>query len=233
MKNNTPRRRDMIAFAANTFLIASANGQSPSQSFAPAVPTDEVSALYPFEELCTSPDATTFAYWIVVEKEPLPAGAASLESLYHWMSYHYDVEEQASEVESLITSDQYTPANIRIIAPVTLAERWSPYTLATQFLGKPLRAERGSGSHSRALGVWAPRAVDASLYAPTNEHERHFVFLLGLACRVALQQNGRIIIVGSPGWSYQHWRKKVRMMNPAVALLMHASGYLYTDRISQ
>ena len=233
MKNHTPRRRDIIAFAANTLLIASANGQSPTQLFGSVVPTDEVSALYPFEELCTSRHTTTFAYWIVVERKPLPVGAASLDSLYHWMSYHYDVEEQASEIESFITSDQYTSDNIRIIAPVTLAERWSPYALATQLLGAPLRAERGSGSHSRALGIWAPKPVDASLHAPTNEHERHFVFLLGLACSVALKQNGRIIIVGSPGWSYKHWREKVRMMNPDISLLMHSSGYLYTDRISQ
>jgi hypothetical protein len=233
LRNNTLRRRDIIAFAANTFLIASANAQSTTQPLGSAGPVDESSSLYPFEELCTSAFTSTFAYWIVVERKPQPVGAATLDSLYHWMSYHYDVEEQASEIEAFLTSDQYTPDSMRIIAPVTLAERWSPYTLATEILGAPLRAERGSGSHSRALGIWSPKSVDASLHPPTNEHERHFVFLLGLACSVALKQNGRIVIIGSPGWSYTHWRDKIRMMNPNISLLMHESGYLYTDRISQ
>jgi hypothetical protein len=233
MSDDTLRRRDIIAVAANTFLIASANGQSSTQPLAADGPADEATALYPFEELCSSPIATTFAYWVVVERKPLPVEAASLDSLYHWMSYHYDVEEQASEMESFVTSEKYTPDNIRIIAPVTLGERWSPFTLATQLLGMPLRKERGSGSHSRAFGIWSPKAVDRSLYAPTGEHERHFVFLLALACSVALKQNGRIIIVGSPGWSYKQWRDEFRMMNPEVGLLMHASGYLYTDRIAQ
>ena len=59
------------------------------------------------------------------------------------------------------------------------------------------------------------------------------LLLAGLACSLALNQNGRVLIVGSPGWSYQHWREKRRMMNPGISVLMHECGYLYTDRISQ
>jgi hypothetical protein len=50
---------------------------------------------------------------------------------------------------------------------------------------------------------------------------------------VALQEKGRILIVGSPGWWYAHWKNEVYMMNPDTALLMHEAGYLYSDRIAQ
>ncbi|MBL8814413.1 MAG: hypothetical protein JNL58_00170 [Planctomyces sp.] len=226
-------RREIISLAASTALIASAGGHSTAQPIGSERPVDETPSLYPFEELSTSPITTTFAYWVVVERKPLPVEAASLDPLYHWMSYHYDAEEQASELKSFNTSDQYTSDRIRIISPVTLAQRWTPYTLATRLLGTPLRKERGSGSYSKAFGIWNAKVIDRDSLTPTSEHERHFVFLLGLACSVALRENGRIIIVGCPGWSYDSWKNDFRMMNPNVGLLMHESGYLYTDRIAQ
>lgn len=235
MTDERLRRRCIIAAAANAALIASARGQSQTELPQKDAASHNGSLLYPFDELCTSPDVTTFAYWVLVEREPLPEEAATLDALYYWMSHHYDVEEQASTEDSFITNDRCMPRYIRLIAPVTLAERWSPYTLANTLLGRPFRAERGNnGSHSRALGIWEPKVVDhPSAHAPKDLHERHFMFLLGLACSVAKKQSGRVIVVGSPGWSYQHWRDETRMMHPNVAVLMHEHGYLYTDRIPQ
>ena len=189
--------------------------------------------MFTFEELCGSDYDTTFAYWVLVERKPLPKNSASLDSLNSWMSYHYEVEEQAYKSRMLRTNKDLLPKFIRLIAPVTLAERWTPFAEASAALGKPLRAERGQGTHAPALGIWKPQFLGGCRAGDPSEHVRHFVFLLRLACSVALQEKGRIIIIGSPGWSYSSWRNRFFMMNPDTAVLMHEAGYLYTDRIAQ
>jgi hypothetical protein len=190
--------------------------------------------MFTFEELSSSKSITTFAYWILVERRPLPERFATLDYLRSWMRFHFDVEEQVCIAERLLSTDKnLLPKFIRLIAPVTLAERWTPFSLATEILGEPARAERGVGFTSPALAIWNPIFLGACKPADRSEHARHFTFLLRLACSAAVEERGRVIIVGSPGWSYSSWKDKSFMMNPDTALLMHRAGYLYTDRICQ
>jgi len=167
--------------------------------------------MFSFAELSTSDVVTTFAYWVIVEKKTLPKDAGMLDSLKGWMSYHYDVEEQA-----------YTPKMLR-----------TNKELLIEILGQPIRAERGEGSYSPAICTFEPKFLGPCQPEDRSEHIRHFVFLLRLACSVALQEKGRVTIIGYPGWSYRSWKDDFYMMNPDTALLMHEAGYLYTDRIAQ
>lgn len=226
-------RRRMLSATASALVVGSAVGASGFQPSSVPVGEDKKAWLFTFEELCTNPSTNGFAYWVLVEREQLDESITTLDSLYYWMVHHYDVEEQASGPQSFKTSEQFTAERMRIISPVTLAHRWSPFSFASQLLGAPLRSERGPQSNARAFAVWKPKAIHEGLPADLNEHERHCAFLLGLACSIALKEEGRIFIVGSPGWSYEHWRSGSRMMNPEIAMLMHQNGYVYTDRVSQ
>lgn len=189
--------------------------------------------MFSFSELSTSDVDTTFAYWVFVERKQLPKDAGKLDALMSWMSYHYDVEEQAYTPKMLRTNKELLPKYVRLIAPVTLAERWTPFAQAIEILGQPIRAERGEGSDSSAICTFAPQVLGLSQPEDRSEHVRHFVFLLRLACSVARQEKGCVTIIGSPGWSYRGWKDNFYMMNSNTALLMHEAGYLYTDRIAQ
>jgi hypothetical protein len=189
--------------------------------------------MFSFAELSTSDVVSTFAYWVIVEKKPLPKNSGTLDSLKSWMSYHYDLEEQSYTPKMLRTNKELIPKFVRLIAPVTLAERWTPFSQAIEILGQPLRAERGEGSNSSAICTFEPQFLGRCQPEDRSEHVRHFVFLLRLACSVALQEKGRVTIIGSPGWSYRTWKDDFSMINPDTALLMHEAGYLYTDRIAQ
>lgn len=191
------------------------------------------SAMFSFSELSKSDKHPTFAYWVIVEKKPLPKDAGALDALRSWMSYHFAAEEQAYTPEMLITNNELIPEYVRLIAPVTLAERWTPFSQAIEILGKPLRAEKGDGFHAPAICTFDPQFLGRCAPDDRSEHVRHFVFLLRLACSVALREKGLVTIIGSPGWDYDSWKNGSYMMNPETALLMHESGYLYTDRIAQ
>lgn len=188
--------------------------------------------MYEFQELCSNRLTDTFAYWLLAERRTLPESRLSLETLYRWMACHYDIEEQAVEPAALL-SDKKLLKHLQPISPITLAERWTPFTLACNILGDPIVHERGNKSLSPAMAVWNPRWLGACEPEDRSEHPRHFVFLLRLACWLAEECGGRVILVGSPGWSYSSWKDEFYMMNPATALILHKAGYLYTDRIAQ
>ena len=189
--------------------------------------------MFTFDELAEDDQIDTFAYWVLVEQMPIPSEFADLNVLKRWMSYHYDAEEQAYTAQMLRTNDDLVPHYIRFVAPVTLAERWTPFQMAINLLGSPIRAERGEGMWSAAICTFQPKFLGGSEPKDRSEHARHFVFLLRMACSVALRENSRILIIGSPGWSYRYWKDQFYMMNPDTAVLMHEAGYLYTDRIAQ
>jgi hypothetical protein len=189
-------------------------------------------SLFLFEDLTKSNNYSSFAYWILVERKPLPDDLTTPNSLCSWMSYHYDVEEQAYSAEMLQTNDKLLPDYVRLIAPVTLAEKWTPFSVAQLALGPPDNASRTNASRSAAVAVWQPKPLDGFKLNSRNRHARHFVDLLKLACEIAIQESGRVIIVGEPGWSYKHWEQGDRMASHTVEL-MKAAGYLYTDRIGK
>jgi len=149
------------------------------------------------------------------------------------MSYHYEAEEQAYELRMLYSNKDLMPSIFRPVAPVTLAFKWAPFELARTILGTPLQEEKSTESAGSVMVLWEPQYLGR--WAPENlsVDARHFAFLLRLACSAAKSQKGRLLLVGSSGWSYGSWRDKFFMMNPDTALLMHEAGYLYTDRIPQ
>ena len=187
--------------------------------------------MFPFEDLTGSGTTTSFAYWILVEKQTLAEGELDLAELQSFMAYHYDSEEQAYEPDSILDDERFK--KLQPIAPVTLAERWTPFSMCCEALGDPVLKMRGEGNHSAAMGVWDSTYLGGFEPQDRSEHARHFVFLLRLACSLAEEIKGRIVIFGSPGWSYSHWKNEAFMMNPDTAILMHKAGYFYTDRIAQ
>jgi hypothetical protein len=191
--------------------------------------------MFTFEELTDGDKIIkSFAYWLLVERRPLPAKLGSLAYLKNWMSFHYEVEGQVYKLAMLRTDKDLLPKYIRLISPVTLAEKWTPFSLGAELLGEPERKERQEkGSYAAALAVWKPEFLAGAQPGCSTEHARHFAYLLGLACSAAIEAKGRVILIGSPGWSYSGWKDSHFMMNPSTALLMHEAGYLYTDRIAQ
>ena len=189
--------------------------------------------MFEFRELTSGDgDVDTFAYWVLVLKKLLPRKCASVDYVKSLMSRHYDIEEQAYTPRMLRTDKKLFYSYLQPIAPVTLALKWSPFALARSALGTPIRREKGSGTRSPALAIWKPKYLGAWEPKDLAEDHRHFVFLLRIACSAAIAAKGRILLVGSPGWSYSNWREE-RMMNPGTVLLMHEAGYVYTDRMPQ
>jgi hypothetical protein len=174
----------------------------------------------------------SFAYWLCrLRKKPKPQdfNASTLENR---MSYHYEVEEQAYMPKMLNSSPDLIPKYLAPIAPVTLAYRWSPFPMAFSLLGKPEYHEVSDPGRSRtAFAVWKPKYLGADEIQAKTIDEAHFLFLLRLAASACLAAKCRVILVGKPGWSYEH--AVTRLMNPDTAIMMHNAGYLFTDRVSR
>lgn len=192
--------------------------------------------MYSFEEIYPDDEnerPCSFAYWLCrLRKEP--KGFEMLaDNLQRVMSFHYDVEEQAYTPEMLNSSPKLIPKYLAPIAPVTLAAGWSPFPMARAILGRPEQrgiAPKGS-FHRGAFAVWKPRYLGMDDLPKMTAHEKHFVFLLRLAASAALAAKCRILLVGSPGWSYEHAVKNY--MNPETSVLMHEAGYLFTERVAR
>ncbi len=185
--------------------------------------------MYSFAELHSNkgdglPDS--FAYWICrLHKQPKP-DLFCTERLKSAMSYHFDVEEQAYTPKMLRSPPNLIPNYLTPIAPVTLALKWSPFPMAISILGQP---ESHGSSDGAAFAVWSPRYLGADDTDTTTTDEAHFLFLLRLAASAAMAAKCRVLLVGSPGWSYTH--ALGRYMNPDTAIMMHEAGYLFTERV--
>lgn len=192
--------------------------------------------MYPFVELYPDVDdgpPMSFAYWLCrLHKQPKPS-VISADGLQSAMSYHFDVEEQAYAPEMLNSSPDLIPEFLSPIAPVTVASQWSPFPMAVSFLGKPEQHGIGDQRFSgrAAFAVWTPRYLGADDLPQMTADEAHFVFLLRLATSAAKSDQCRVLLVGSPGWSYDHAVEN--LMNPDTAILMHNAGYLYTERVAR
>ncbi len=187
--------------------------------------------MYSFEELSYQKTTKSFAYWLLVEKREQNKEEYDLSALSSFMSYHYGQEEQVYD-EGILEDSFFE--SFHPVAPVTLTERWSSFALCNELLGNPItKARETDGQYCSAFGVWNSGYLGEMDPMNLSEHPRHCVFLLRLACALAEEHSKRILLVGTPGWSYSHWRNKEFMMNPDTSLLLHQAGYLYTDRIAQ
>lgn len=148
------------------------------------------------------------------------------------MSYHFDVEEQAYTPKMLNSRPDLIPKYLTPIAPVTLAQRWSPFPLAASILGEPEHHDATEPCYGQAaFAVWTPRYLGADRIPTATIDEAHFVFLFRLAASAALASKSKILLVGSPGWSYESAAEQY--MNPDTAVMMHNAGYLFTERVSR
>ena len=141
---------------------------------------------------------STFAYWLGVLSDPSTKFAREADEACSAMSYQYDVEEQAQELDSLRGYREVVPTVFHPIAPVTLALRWSPFPAAFAALGQPVHLNRGDFADS--LAVFRP--VECPTFPAATADERHFQFLLRHVCDRAIRAKRWVLLAGSPGWSY-------------------------------
>lgn len=177
--------------------------------------------MYLFDELHPRREflnGRSIAYWLGAVRSPLPTSFASATQLAAAMSTHYDIEEQACDEEHLGSVPELLFDVFMPVAPVSLAEAWSPIPLACQLLGSPAihGIDQSTDWHRPAFGVFGSTFLGESDYGPTMEHDRHAFRLLRFACARALEQECDVLLVAQPGWSFKHC-KKDGLMNPEVA----------------
>ena len=140
------------------------------------------------------------------------------------MSCQYDVEEQATELDSLRGYREVIPSIFHPIAPVTLALRWSPFPAACAALGQPIHTDRGD--FAQVLAVFRPS--DAPTFPATTADERHFQFLLSHSCERAIRTKRWVLLAGSPGWSYTS--EDYIADDPELQQLMADFGFVFYAR---
>lgn len=165
----------------------------------------------------------TFAYWLLVLKDPQNVYAQDAEEACAAMSFQFDVEDQALDTEMLIGDAALTPSVFTPIAPVTLALQWSPFPLTIKILGTPLHLDAKAG---KVLAFFNPLAQSKA--AGSNTDERHFAFLLQHVCRRAIELDSLVLLVGSPGWDYES--EGLIDEQPGLQNLMREFGFVYAHR---
>lgn len=167
---------------------------------------------------------STFAYWVGVLSDPSTKFAREADEACPAMSYQYDVEEQAQEIDSLRGYRDVIPSVFHPVAPVTLALRWSPFPAAFTALGEPVHTNRGT--FAKTLAVFRP--VESPSFPVTTADERHFQFLLSRACERAIRTKRWVLLAGSPGWSYTS--KDYIADDPDLQQLMADFGFVFYAR---
>lgn len=167
---------------------------------------------------------TTFAYWLGVLSDPTNKFARDADEACAAMSYQYDVEEQATELDSLRGYREIIPSIFQPVAPVTLALRWSPFPAAFAALGQPVYADRADFANT--LAVFRP--VEAPAFPATTPDEHHFHFLLTHTCERAIRAKRWVLLAGSPGWSYTS--DNFIADNPDLQQLMADFGFVFYAR---
>jgi hypothetical protein len=165
----------------------------------------------------------TFAYWLLVLKDPQNVYAREVEDVCAAMSFQFDVEDQAQDMATLISDAESIPSIFIPIAPVTLALQWSPFPAAIEALGPPLHLDAEAGEVLAVLNPLAqPKATGS------NPDERHFAFLLQQVCSRAIELGSLVLLVGSPGWDYKS--EDFIDEQPDLQNLMREFGFAYTHR---
>ena len=193
--------------------------------------------MYDFDQLHPKREfinGRSVAYWIGALRGDLPAKYSTARDLAAAMSLHYDVEEHAGDSDQIRSSPDLIFDLFMPVAPVTLAESWSPVPLLCELLGTPKhhdldqKYDRGRA----ALTVFESTFLGEGDYNPKHEHDAHCFRLLRYACSRALEVEGDVLLVVKQGWSYSHW-KKSGAVSEDIALIMRSVGYVYVDRIAR
>lgn len=185
-----------------------------------------------FEDLTahrTHPESS-LAYWPCVLNKPLPRPWRSAKRLADAMSYHYDVEDQASALKMFHTQPDIIPSHLAPFAPVTITDRWSPFPLISRLAGNALDGEWHQDGPRRSPSVFA-------IYRFSSEQPIEFEqeasadaaqccrLLSALLKRTAAKETP-ILVVARPGSSSVHARNQIVPEN--VARLMTRFGYVTT-----
>ena len=165
----------------------------------------------------------TFAYWLLVLNDPQSVYAHVAEKACAAMSFQFDVEDQAQNMEMLVGDAELIPSVFIPIAPVTLALQWSPFPAAIEALGAPLQLDVKAGKVLATFNaLLQPEVVG------TGSDECHFAFLLHHVCRRALESGSLVLLAGSPGWDYNS--EDFIDEQPDLQNLMREFGFVYTHK---
>lgn len=167
---------------------------------------------------------TTFAYWIGILNDPDSEFANNADESCSVMSYQYDREEQACDLDDLRSYPDIIPSVFIPVSPVTLAHSWSPFPDAFNILGNPITTHQAD--YGEVLSVFRP--IESPQYNPTTPDEFHFKHLLDYACMKAFKSKRWVMITGSPGWSYDS--EDFIYENHEIQNLMIKFGYITTLR---
>jgi hypothetical protein len=173
-------------------------------------------------------EQSCLAYWIG-SCAVVGLHGVSASGIAHAMSYQYDVEEQAKRTGVVLAQDadwrdQFTP-----VAPVQLAQTWSPFPAAVEVLGAPdwTSVEWEVMGTQAAACAWT--SVEArqppAIHASTPDHER-FRRLLAVTVMRTNSANRGVLIAAKPGWSYDH----ARPPRAVTRQLMERVGFVVADR---
>ncbi|MCI1188924.1 hypothetical protein MON38_15990 [Hymenobacter sp. DH14] len=165
----------------------------------------------------------TFAYWLLVLKDPRNVYAREAKEACAAMSFQFDVEDQARDIEMLISDAELIPSVFIPIAPVTLALQWSPFPAAIKALGPQRHLDTKAG---KVLAVFNPSAQPKLV--GLSPDEQHFAFLIRHVCKRAIELNSLVLLVGSPGWDYES--EDSIDGQPDLQNLMREFGFVYTHR---
>lgn len=147
------------------------------------------------------PTCTTIAYWLGIFKGTdvqieLPLG-------YTWhelMSLQIDLEGQATSKVDLLAMPEIMPDPFQPFSPVAFARAWSPIPLLCDRFGEPTYSALGKAG--KALVFWS----SVSDWKPL-EHAKadvsHFESILRTTHREACKVGAGLLIIASPGWSYE------------------------------
>jgi len=111
------------------------------------------------------------------------------------------------------------------VAPVALAERWSPFPRCVSALSLPLHHRRDGRA---VFGVFS--STYGELPKAKSIHEKHFDLLLTHALDVAESIEGKILLVIEPGWSFSH-EYRGRRQRKHIKRIMRNVGYRCTERV--
>ena len=172
----------------------------------------------------------TLAYWLGFLRPGADLSNTSADALGDALTGQYSMEDQkfGDEYSAI---DPFTDEWFQPISPVTLARRWCPIRLARELLGDPVWADAGTRHKVRRpiASVWDDFDPEALWDAVSkSEDSSHFLFLLGLTIESSIDVGGCIMLVCSPGWSFDS-----AAQNPLGSFGISAMkrGRLYPERV--
>lgn len=184
-----------------------------------------------FEALATREScATTLAYWIGTLTRAGFALVEHAEPITIAMALQYDLEQQAGGTGVLFPEGADWRGAFLPVAPVQLADRWSPFPDAAEALGPPSLRVMGLDTFGSRCVVmaWSPDAiVTAPLRAtPARGDRQRLRGLLEVSVMRARERDLGVLLAGKPGWSYADAYPMTRQ----TAARMRRAGFVVTDR---